>query len=123
MAPWEPELSRSGLDDPVTRDSSPAPASAREALWVLRRDQTETDRRLATHLIKSIGMGDQVRGVKTESIRALTENWALVPAKSIRSALTATTREVLCLTNGATVGCSEASRVLRIRFAPPRLAG
>jgi hypothetical protein len=109
VQPWSPILSRPGVDGPVASDSSPVVTTARGALAVLRREQTSADRTLAEPRVKAIGMGNQVDGVQTASIRALVDGWVLVPAKKVTTGPGQTDSDELCITNGQTVGCSTSS--------------
>jgi hypothetical protein len=103
---WNPALERDGIDSPVATDSAPVSRAAIDALAPLRREQTADDRRIAAPLIKAIGIGNQVDRVQTEAIRAVSSEWALVPAMEVRSGVDAISTEQLCLTNGETVGCT-----------------
>jgi hypothetical protein len=85
VGPWRPSLERSGVDKPVAVDSSPVVASARDALAVLRRAQTEQDRTLTAPQLTAVGAGNQVDGVQTDGIRSVANGWALFPAKSVKS--------------------------------------
>jgi hypothetical protein len=109
--PWNPMLSRPGIDNPVKTDASPVTAAAREALAVLRRPQTPEDRAKTAPLLTAVGAGNQVEGVQTAFIRLLTDGVALVPAKSVRSGPFATSDDQLCLTDGGSVTCGPASSV------------
>jgi hypothetical protein len=111
VAPWHPALERSGIDRPVGVDTSPVVASASDALAVLRRPQTEDDRRLAAPLLTTVGSGNQIDGVQTDGIRSLADGWALVPAKSVATGPGKTTSDVICLTNGRAIGCTPADSV------------
>lgn len=111
VGPWDPTLERSGIDKPVGVDSSPVVASARDALAVLRRPQTEDDRRRAGPLLTTVGASNQIDGVQTDGIRSPADGWALVPAKSVKTGPSTTTGDVLCLTNGRAIGCASADTV------------
>jgi hypothetical protein len=109
--PWNPVLSRPGIDDPVNTDPSPVSVSAREALAVLRRPQTAEDRAKAAPLLRTVGAGNQVEGVQTGSIRLLADGVALVPAKAVRNGPSTTSKDQLCLTDGKSITCGSASSV------------
>ncbi len=108
---WRPALERSGIDQPVTVDSSPVSPAALDALAVLRRPQTDEDRRRAAPLIPTVGAGNQIDRVQTDGIRSPANGWALVPATSIKSGPATTTTDVLCLTDGQAIGCSPATSI------------
>lgn len=109
--PWNPVLSRTGIDGPVSTDPSPVISSARKALGVLRRPQTTEDRQRTAPLVKVIGAGNQVAGVQTEFIRSVADRWALVPAKSVTTGPSSTASDQLCLTDGTSIACGPASSV------------
>ncbi len=111
--PWNPSLERTGIDQPVTATNAAVSASAVDALGVLRRVQSEADRERAAPLVRAIGAGNQVDDVQTDGIRSVATGWALVPAKSMQSGpgLNANT-DVLCLTDGQSVGCSPTSSAI-----------
>jgi hypothetical protein len=109
--PWNPELSRPGIDDSVKTDSSPVSASAREALEVLRRPQTPEDRAKTAPLLTTVGAGNQVDGVQTASIRLLADGMALVPAKTVGTGPSTTSKDQLCLTDGKSITCGSANSV------------
>jgi hypothetical protein len=111
VQPWSPVLSREGIDGPVSTDSTPVVAEARDALAVLRRPQSDEDRKTAGPLVAAVGMGNQIDGVQTDSIRALAAGWALVPAKRVKTGPAETSDDELCITDGQAIGCSPASAV------------
>jgi hypothetical protein len=107
--PWNPDLSRPGVDRKVGTDAAPVPDAALGAFAVLRRGQSESDRSGATPLIKAIGMGNQVDRVQLKGVRMVAPGWALVPAKAAQTAPGAlTAQDQLCLTDGEDVGCANA---------------
>ncbi len=108
---WSPTLGRTANDSPATSDSTPVIASARDALAVLRRPQTDEDRAIAEPLLKAIG--GPLDKVQTASVRALADGWVLVPVMSLESAPGQTKRDELCITNGGGIGCMPASTVGR----------
>ena len=54
-------------------------------------------------------MGNQIDGLKLDAVRALPHGWALAPADSLRSGPGKVTRDQICVTNGAVIGCSPAA--------------
>lgn len=107
--PWQPQLSRPGVDKPVQTDASPVADEASGAFAVLRRSQTASDRASAAPLVQAIGMGNQVDRVQTEGIRMVAPGWAVVPAKVAQTAPSdVAARDQLCLTDGDDVGCTNA---------------
>ena len=109
--PWSPSLERSGIDKPVSVSNAAVSDSVKERFGVLRRAQTAADRERAAAVVHAIGAGNQVDDVQTNGIRSVAPGWALVPAKSLQTAPGARAGEdVLCLTDGQTVGCTPTSR-------------
>ena len=109
LQPWQPQLSRPGVDQPVNTDASAVSDAASSAFAVLRRAQTASDRANATPLIKAIGMGNQLDRVQTDGIRMVAPGWALVPAKVAQTRPGgATAQDQICLTDGNEVGCTNA---------------
>jgi hypothetical protein len=107
--PWNPDLSRPGVDRKVSTDATSVSDAARGAFAVLRREQSASDRSGATPLIKAIGMGNQLYRVQLKGIRMVASGWALVPAKAAQTAPGGVTaQDQLCLTNGEKVGCANA---------------
>jgi hypothetical protein len=84
VAPWEPSLSRAGLDAPVATSSAQPAEDAESWLGVLRRPQTEEDRRDSAPFLPSVAAGNRVQGVQVDAIRSLSKRWALVPVASLR---------------------------------------
>jgi hypothetical protein len=111
VGPWHPILERSGVDRPVAVDSSAVSAQAPDALAVLRRPQTDDDRKRTAPLLTTVGAGNQVDRVQTDGIRSLADGWALVPAQSVKTGPSTTSGNALCLTNGRAIGCSPASSI------------
>lgn len=111
VSSWDPDLGRAGIDTPVSTDNSPVNPGATDSLAVLNRDQTAADRANAEPMIKAIGAGNQIDRVQTNAIRMVAPDWALVPAKVIRTGPSTTAPDQLCLTNGSTVTCSTATSV------------
>lgn len=110
--PWQPELSRPGIDGPVTTSSAGVLASASDVLAVLRRPQTDADRTLTAPLIRRVGSANLVDGVQTDSIRSLAPDWALVPVHTVLSRRGgASVHDQLCLTDGNTMTCQPAAKV------------
>jgi hypothetical protein len=110
VRPWEPTLGRPGVDEgAATTTTAAAPAAARDVMAVLRRSQTANDRAKATPLLRSVDA--QFTGVQTESIRALRDNWALVPAASVATGPDRTLENALCITDGEGTACGPANAV------------
>jgi hypothetical protein len=109
VQPWQPVLGRPEVDGPVTSDSSPVVAEARDALAVLRRPQTGTDREIAAPLLKQLS-ADTV-GVQVAAIRALRDGWALVPVTRVEIAPGETMHDALCVLDNESSACGPASQV------------
>lgn len=110
VRPWEPTLGRPGVDDgAATTTTAAAAASARDVMAVLRRSQTADDRAKATPLLRSVDA--QFMGVQTESIRAVRDNWALVPAATVATGPGRTLEDALCITDGKGTACGPADAV------------
>lgn len=105
---WNPDTSRPGNDEPVSRSMEPVGAQATEVLGVLRRDQTAEDRNAGPQL-KAVGMGNQADGIKLDAVRALPHGWALAPVDEVQVGPSKVARDQLCITNGSETGCSPAS--------------
>lgn len=112
VAPWQPSLSRAGLDEPVATSSAPLDADVSRWLAVLRRPQTAQDRVASAPLLQVVGAGDLADGVQTAGIRALGGGWALVPVTSVKAP--AGDGPGLCLANGEQLACGQAEMVNRI---------
>jgi hypothetical protein len=108
--PWEPLLGRPAVDGGAPRASrAPVTAIARDSLSVLRRPQTEADRRLAQPLLRALN--PRTEGVQVAGIRALRSGYALIPVKSVEIAPGRRIEDALCLSDGASLGCHPAKRV------------
>lgn len=106
VAPWEPSLHRSGLDDPVPTSNAPVSTDASSWLGVLRRPQTEQDRTASAPALQVVGAGDLADGVQTADIRTLGSGWALVPATSVQAG-SDNRKPGLCLANANQLACGQ----------------
>ena len=104
---WTPTLGRPRLGITATIDHTPVAAPAVAALAVLRRPQSDRDRELAGPKLRSVGNG--VDGVQIEGVRALSEDYALVPVR--RFALEHDTGAGICLMGGAGAACAPVDSV------------
>lgn len=108
--PWSPDLGRPGIGTPASTDSSPVSDSAKSVMAVLRRPQTDADRKEPASLLQGI-IGEEIQGVQTDSIRSLKAGWALVPAKQVRSAPSEKATDQLCFVNADTTTCGAAANL------------
>jgi hypothetical protein len=83
VAPWDPSLSRPGIDAPVSTSPREPDVDASSWLAVLRRPQTAQDRQDSAPVLQNLGAGMRVEGVQTSGIRSLAKGWALVPTTSL----------------------------------------
>lgn len=113
VAPWEPSLSRPGLDDPVSTSNEPVSTDASGWLAVLRRPQTDQDRAASTPLLRVVGAGGLADGVQPAEIRSLGSGWALVPATSVKGAA-GDAKPGLCLANGKQLACGQNDMIKNI---------
>lgn len=110
VQPWDPELGRDS-DGAVRADRDPVVETAREQLEILRREQTARDRQVATPLLRTLG--PQTNGVKTDAIRALDDEWALIPVAVVELSPGRPIRDALCVTNGDGIACTPATALAR----------
>jgi hypothetical protein len=74
---WTPEVGRPDKGIPATIDRTPISPVATNALAVLRRPQTDRDRRLAGPRLRYVGPPNE--DVQVDGVRALNARYALVP--------------------------------------------
>jgi hypothetical protein len=104
VQPWNPTLGPSKFGGDVVIDRSPVDRSATEVLAILRRPQTAHDREVATPLLRYAG--GTIDNVQVDSIRALSEHYALIPHASVRRS-----GAMLCVVGGGGAVCSPADGV------------
>lgn len=109
--PWSPATSRPGIDPLIASDSSPLTSSATRSIGVLRRRQTEDDRTLSEPLLRTLGMGGQLDGVRLAGVRSVAAGWAMVPVKTVTVGPGVAKSDQICLTNGVLVGCASAAQI------------
>jgi hypothetical protein len=80
---WTPTLGRPKLDITASIDHTPVAQPVVDALGVLRRPQSDRDRELAGPKLSHAGNG--VDGIQVDGVRALDENYALVPVMTFAS--------------------------------------
>jgi hypothetical protein len=107
---WQPQLGNDSQGHP-TASTSDVPADQLALLSVLRRPQTDADRGAAGRYAAS-WLGRQFRGVRTDSIRVLTNGAVLFSAEHSPSGDNA-----LCLfladTEGGVISCSTTDQLKR----------
>jgi hypothetical protein len=74
---WSPTLGRPKLGITASIDHTPVAQPVVDALAVLRRPQSDRDRKIAGPKLRYVGQG--VDRVQIEGVRALSRNYALVP--------------------------------------------
>jgi hypothetical protein len=102
---WSPELGRPALGLDASIDRSPVSRDASAVLGVLRRAQTARDRRLAKPRLKHAG--GIVDDVQVDGVRALSQDYALVPVLQIGGRREPT----LCVMGGGGSACGPISHV------------
>jgi hypothetical protein len=108
--PWDPVLGRPDIDGGTPSTSAaPLVVSVRDSLAVLRREQTEQDRRLAEPLLRALN--PRTEGVQLEGVRALRDGYALIPVKRVEIAPNRHIDDAICLSDGASLGCHPAQSV------------
>src|SRR5262249_3541300 len=74
---WTPHVGRPEKKLPATIDRTPVDPKAVAAFAVLRRPQSERDRKLAAPLLRYFG--GPIDGIQVDGVRALGSGYALVP--------------------------------------------
>jgi len=102
---WSPEVGRPEKGLGASIDRAPVSGDASDVLAVLRRPQTERDRRLAAPRLRHAG--GAVDGIQVDAVRALSKNYALVPVTKVEGG----SEPMLCIMGGGGSGCGRASSV------------
>ena len=110
VQPWDPPVGR-GDQDTLTASGAEVDRSALDAYAILRRPQTERDRRLAEPLLRQ--MGRPLDQVQLAGVRAIRPGLAVVPVNTIdvNGHLGAGGPQI-CVLRTATTGCSPVARAV-----------
>lgn len=104
---WTPRVGRPDKKLPATIDRTPVAPAAVAAFAVLRRPQTERDRKLALPLLRYAG--GPIDGVQVDGVRALGSGYALIPVTKFGPNLGAG----LCVAGHGGSGCGQIERAPR----------
>ena len=104
---WTPEVGRPDKGMPMSIDRTPVSPTATKVLAVLRRPQTDRDRRLAGPRLRYVGPPGE--GLQVDGVRALNARYALVPLKRHGTL----PGPAVCILGSRGGGCSPVSQVAR----------
>ncbi|MDA0169718.1 hypothetical protein OJ998_11540 [Solirubrobacter taibaiensis] len=104
---WTPKVGRPDKGMPMSIDRTPVSPTATKVLAVLRRPQTDRDRRLAGPRLRYVGPPGE--GVQVDGVRALNARYALVPVKRLGTL----PGPGLCILGSGGGGCAPVSTVSR----------
>ena len=104
---WTPAVGWPEKNMPMSIDRTPVSPTATKVLAVLRRPQTDRDRRLAGPRLRYVGPPGE--GLQVDGVRALNAHYALVPIKRHGTL----PGPAICILGSRGGGCSPVSRVAR----------
>jgi hypothetical protein len=106
---WQPLLGRDDGAGTVTATQAPVAKSATEALGLLRRAQTDTDRANAAPLLRILG--PHQNEVQTADVRSPAAGWALIPLNAVDEGPNGTATNQICLADTTGMVCTPANMI------------
>jgi hypothetical protein len=101
---WTPPVGRPEKGLEASIDRTPVSPVVTDVLAVLRRPQTERDRRVGKPRLRSFGGGGGGDGIQVEGVRALSANAVLVPVQQFGAR--GGKGAGLCIAGSGAVGCA-----------------